>query len=177
MIKSKKLITFIIVLLGVFFLTNNFFNKEPEDLILEKKVMIKTIKKLKKEKNLFCIGFGGFGKEKIKISSLSFTHGEPCNIDKARELLVYAIELFLNEFNSFKKIHPYLENYPFTNKNVEVRIFFENKKRNTISSYISVVSLTRGKIFYKIDENNSLITVYEEPYERALNFIKRKNHS
>lgn len=174
---NKKFIFFILLIFGTFLLSSNFFTKDSKDIALEKKVMIKTIKKLKKEKDLLCIGFGGFGKKKIKISSLSFVNnGSPHNIDKARELMVYATEIFLNEFNSFDKIKPYLINHPFTSENIEIKIFFEDKKGNSFSSpNLLVVSLYKGKILYKTNEDYCLITVYEEPYERALNFIKKKN--
>ena len=156
---SKRFIILAICLSGVFVLTNyNFFSKEkePEKVVLKRKVMARTVKKLKKEKNLYCDGFGGFGVKVVEMSALSFVHeGEPYDIDKARNLLVYAAEVFLNEFNSFEKIRPYLANYPFTSKNIELRIFFHDEKNDGYSApNLTAASLIRGEIFFRMNENN-----------------------
>ena len=177
---SKRFIILAICLSGVFVLTNyNFFSKEkePEKVVLKRKVMVRTIKKLKKEKNLYCDGFGGFGVKVVEMSALSFVHeGEPYDIDKARKLLVYAAEVFLNEFNSFEKIRPYLANYPFTSKNIELRIFFvDDKNHDYFSPNLTTASSIRGKFFYKMDENNYYKTVHEETYEEALAIVNKNN--
>jgi len=175
---SKRFIILTICLGGVFVLSSNFFKeKEPEDVVLERKVMQRTIKKLEKEKKLYCDGFGGFGVNVVEISALSFVHkGEPYDVEKARELIVYAAEVFLNEFNSFEKIRPYLANYPFTAKNLDLRIFFYNEKTiKYVEPYLIVSSLIRGKIYYRVSKNNTFETVHEEPYEEALEIVKKQN--
>jgi len=176
---SKRFIILAICLSGVFVLTNyNFFSKEPEKVVLKRKVMARTIKKLKKEKNLYCIGFGGFGVKVVEMSALSFVHeGEPYDIDKARELLVYAAEVFLNEFNSFEKIRAYLANYPFTSKNIDLTIFFNDEKNyGYIAPHLIYVYLGQGGIVkYVVDENNQFKKIHEETYEEALAIVNKNN--
>ncbi|KPK33082.1 MAG: hypothetical protein AMS24_02180, partial [Chlamydiae bacterium SM23_39] len=104
--------------------------------------------------------------------------GEPYDIDKARELLVYAAEVFLNEFNSFEKIRPYLANYPFTSKNIDLSIFFHDEKNNSYASpHLTYVFLGYGETvnYVKKNENNQFQTVHEETYEEALAIVNKNN--
>ena len=44
------------------------------------------------------------------------------SIEQAREILVDCVQEFLTEINSNEEIRPYLENFPFTSKNIHIAL-------------------------------------------------------
>jgi hypothetical protein len=92
----------------------------------------------------------------------------------ARELLVNVVEEYLSEINADERIRPYLHNYPFTDKNLEIEIVFRNPDGSKVASgKINVASADEGKIFYYVDypEKHTLKILYEETYEQAIQAI------
>ena len=59
----------------------------------------------------------------IQMMAMSFNYYEEVNLKTARELTIYVINEYLSAINSNKELRPYLHEYPFTAKNVEIRIF------------------------------------------------------
>ena len=178
---NKKILIVIFLIIGFLILTKytDIFSSLSKDEIFERKVMNRTAKILKKEKGLIFIGFGGRGVKKIEISYMGFDKiGEPYNIKKARNLLVFAVETFLNEFNKDEKMKPYLLNYPFTSKNIKITIFFFDKNEDHhIAPSISIVALRdsdlKNPVCYEIRKNDSLYTIHRESYEEALKIAKQ----
>jgi hypothetical protein len=83
----------------------------------------------------------------------------------------------LAAINSNKEIRPFLKNYPFTTKNVQVAIFSVTQDgRDVYDPYIAVVSVDEsGDITFRTEEPNnpsSYKNKYKEPYSEALTMLK-----
>jgi hypothetical protein len=140
---------------------------------------VKTAKILSETRNLRFDGFGGSGGMqgvvKMRAISLTSTDG-PFNVKQARELVVYCAEVFLREINNSEEIRPYLYNYPFTAKNIEVAVFCHDKDDNSPPApFIACASAYQGTINYKINVNEGYAfkTIHSEPYEEALKILKK----
>ncbi len=144
----------------------------PPDERIADKITAKTAKKLRKEKDLCLIGTGAQMMYEIEMLAMSFNYYKEVDVEQARELVVYATETYLDAINSNEKIRPYLANYPFTAKNIEIRIFPWNTDGQDLPlNKISCISFTHGNIRYRteIDYNPPM---YQESYEEALSKVK-----
>ncbi len=136
---------------------------------LTNRIMMKVARKITAEKKLYLVGTGAQMMNEIQMLALSFDGFRDISLDEARELIVFSTETFVNEVNSCKKIKPYLANDPFTEKNVEIRIWFNKLDYSMVdSNYISFIFNNRGKIEYYPGEpaynlrNPMLVEKYDE---------------
>jgi len=130
-----------------------------------------TAKKLKKQKNLFLIGIGGRMMDDIQMMAMSFSYYHEVNVEQARELITYAINEYLADINNNQEIRPYLHEYPFTSKNVEIRLFIYGPDRRELSpEKIGYVSSIDGVLEYytRSDKDHPIC---KETYEEALDKI------
>ena len=126
---------------------------------------------LKKEKGLIPCGTGGQAMNQIQMLALSFDYRQPVDIDKSRELLITAVDTFVAAINANEAVRPYLGNYPFTPKNIELRVFLQNPDRSNVQSgQLSIVTSIAGVFNYKIQETDYPLpkTIHHEPYEEAV---------
>ena len=106
----------------------------------------------------------------IKKMTMGFQYYGEKSVDEARELLVYSVECYLTAINENEEIRPYLHNYPFTSKNVEVDIYFRKIDGHTVPiGEINVASSNQGLVTYFIDnpEGTALQEYHEESFEEA----------
>ncbi|CCB87958.1 hypothetical protein SNE_A00800 [Simkania negevensis Z] len=135
------------------------------------RITAKTAKKLEKEKNLRLVGIGGRMMDDIQMMAMGFDYFHEVNLQEARGLVVYAIKEYLADINKSEKVRPYLHNYPFTAKNIEIRIWVYNPDRSEPSpDKICCISATNGMISYYVQgpEEYSRLVICEESYEEAL---------
>lgn len=107
----------------------------------------------------------------IQMMSMSFFSYQELDLNTARELLIYATNEYLTAINSNVAVRPYLHNYPFTAKNIEVIIFFYKKNGvNVFPGKISIAAANEGKVEYYTNCPDSQVikSIYEETYEEAL---------
>lgn len=81
---------------------------------------------LKKERGLIAIGTGGQMRGPIQMLALSFEYRNPVGVEEGRQLLLSARKELLDQINADSSIRAFLGEYPFTEKNVEIRIFVRN---------------------------------------------------
>ncbi|NNM43196.1 MAG: hypothetical protein HKM07_02510 [Chlamydiae bacterium] len=132
---------------------------------------IQTGKKLKDEKGLILIGTCSQMMDNIQLMGMSFNFYQTVDLSHARELLIYSIEKYLSSINSDQKIRPYLHEYPFGAKNVEISIHFYNPDGSDVAlDKIYYASAIDGKLSYYVDlpEKYSRKSIHEETYEQAL---------
>ncbi len=137
-----------------------------------------TAQQLEKQKGLFLAGTGGGMMHNIRMMAMSFDFYQEVDLQTARELIVYAIREYLSDINSNKEVRPYLQNYPFTAKNVEIRIWISKPDRSKASSgKIHYISAINGILDYYTREDNqhSRKTICEETYEEALEVISSES--
>ncbi len=171
----------IVLLFAVLFIascgsTRNESSTLPSKQILANRVRNKTIHDLKKEKELYACGAGARIMNQIKVLSLSFNYYKEIDIEKSRELLLFAGNVFLNNINSDEQIRSYLNNYPATPENIGVIIFIKNPDGSlTEKNKFTAATMLDGIFCYYIrsPETGHLKMVYEETYEEA---VSKANH-
>ena len=158
---------FLLIFALIYFL----FFREVHHSKFAHKITIQTGQKLRDEKELYLIGTGGQMMDDIKMMYMGFQYFKPVNLGNGRDLLVYSIQLYLNEINKNEKVRPYLHEYPFTPKNIEIDIWIRNADGSKVASdRIRHVHIADGILSYHMDgiDEYSRKTVHEETYEEAL---------
>ena len=78
---------------------------------------------------------------------------------------------FVSVVNTDESIRPYLVNYPFEPKNVEILIFLQNSDGSQIiPGKLTCMRAGEGVLTYNIEdlETQRLVTIHKETYEEAL---------
>ncbi len=138
---------------------------------LTNRIMMKVARQITTEKELYLVGTGGQMMNEIQMLALSFQGFRDVSLDEARELIVYAVETFVNEVNRNEKVRPYLANYPFIAKNVEISLLFFKPDYSEVDvPNISFIVTRRGciKYYYGMPEFNIKNPCLIESYEEAL---------
>jgi len=157
----------VIVLLGY----SSFGHQSPRYVMLAHEITAKTGKELKAQKNLYLVGTGGGMMDDIQMMAMSFNYYKEVDLKTGRDLLVYATNEYLSAINNNTEIRPYLHEYPFTAKNIEIRIFIYNSDRSELSiDKIDCITSRHGMLNYYIRSDASQ-AIYEESYEKAVQAI------
>ena len=141
---------------------------------LADKITAKTAKKLEQEKGLILIGTGGRMMDDIKLMMMGFRYRKIIDINEARNLLVYCVEEYLTAINNNEKIRPYLHDYPFTAKNIQIEIFICNPDGSHVApNELNVAAANEGTAVYEIaaPKRPITITACKETYEEALEIV------
>ncbi|WP_154017656.1 hypothetical protein [Criblamydia sequanensis] len=136
--------------------------------------------KILKKYHLRCIGSGGYLMYNVKSLELAFQHKGVLNKNDLRKLLIELTSQYLEDINSNEEIRPYLENYPFTPKNVDITIYLiDLHKQEIFYPNICIAESSYGTIRFKtVDEANPIAPFYtteKETYEEALEKLKQCN--
>ena len=145
--------------------------QSPRYVKIAHKITAKTAKKIEQQKKLRLIGTGGGMMDDIQAMHMSFQFFHEVDLKKARELVVFAIKQYLEDINSHEKVRPYLHNYPFTAKNIEIHIWVYNPDRTKLPpDKIYYISAINGVLNYYIrgPEEYSRQAICEQTYEEAL---------
>jgi len=144
---------------------------------------------MKEKYGLRCRGSGGSMPYNVEKISVVFTIKQKPTLDEARIIQVNAVERLIELVNNHEKIRPYLAEYPFNSSRIKISISFKDKNwLRHIDGTVTYVFMARNKIFFeraektveetlsgkKYDDYN-LITLLEEPYELALEKVKKAN--
>jgi hypothetical protein len=124
------------------------------------------------------IGIGGM--DKVWLISLAFDrHGEPLTENEARKLIISCVDDFLEAVNKDENLKPFLKNYPFSAKNLELTIY--NYGKNQILHYfpyIAIVTNSEGKIGFLTKDASIKYGYYTEKYEtyeESVAILEREN--
>src|SRR5262249_35504559 len=109
----------------------------------------------------------GAGEKGVWLMSLSFDRrSSPLNEEESRELIVNVVNDYLQEVNKDAALRPYLKDYPFTSKNLELSIFNSGIDGSDIYyPYINIVSNLEGKIVYYTKEETKKFGYKTKKYE------------
>ncbi|CCB90056.1 hypothetical protein [Simkania negevensis] len=141
--------------------------------IIANKLIAQVAKDLSKRYKIRAVGFGGAIHEQVEELSLSFECCRTMSIDEYRDLLVHCAEDFLDQVNSNEEIRPYLQNYPFSSKNIDLTIYVhsENKKRFDVGQ-LSCLAIQKEKIvYYYRDSEYTIELLKAEAYEEAKKIV------
>ncbi len=131
-----------------------------------------------KVKGLYPCGTGGRMRDQITMLALSFDYFGPMDREKGRKILLLAVEEFTKAINEDENIRPYLNNYPFELKNIEIFIFLRKADRSFYSDgELCIISSRNGLLEYEIRDPKAdhLLTVHKETYKEAVQKVKEEN--
>lgn len=143
--------------------------------ILSDEILKKAAIELMAKTGLQPCGTGAQMLDQIKMLALSFYYKKPLQIHEARALLIKSVDVLVDAVNADERIRPYLNNYPFTPKNVEIRIFLRRHDSFDVPpGELSAVSAITGIFEYEIDNPQTKLftTILSETYEEAKKKIK-----
>lgn len=106
----------------------------------------------------------------VKMLMLAFTYNKPIEIEEGRKLIVHAVETFVSMINNDERIHPYLYNYPFESKNVQIEIYIKNPDYSSVEpEKICILSAAEGNVEYEVRDSTTLRlkTIHEETFSEA----------
>jgi len=187
----KILLALVLVVLFINLkIKSNKQEKTEDDYEVYVNQIVNTFANEMKEKyGLRCCGSGGSMPYNVEKISVVFTIKQKPTLDEARIIQVNAVERLIELVNNHEKIRPYLAEYPFTYNRADVSISFKNKNwlRYTDGT-VTYVFMARNKIFFdsaekitrkrlsgEIYETDKLTNLLEEPYELALEKVKKAN--
>lgn len=168
---------FIIIMVSLFFGCSLSGRQPPDYSKLARKITEKTAKQLEEQKSLYLVGTGGQMMHDIQMMAMSFYFYREVSLPEARNLIAYAINAYLAQINDNKEIRPYLHEYPFIAKNVEIRIWIHKPDgTHPTSDKIYYISAINGVLDYYIRgaKRYSRQAICEETYEEALQAISSK---
>ncbi len=174
--RATRLLIFA-VLLAPFILSFSFFpskKRDHEDMANE--ISAKVAKTLCKKHNMEWVGEGGGMMGSVYTIGLSFRVYHPLDRNEARMLVVDCVEELLAAVNQNEEIRPYLKDYPFTTKNVDIAVYSSNSDGRTVfDPYITVASIYKSDtIEFATKEPNQVPykNEYRESYQAALTQVK-----
>lgn len=163
-----KLINFIIILLLI---TNSSCTKNtcPRKERLKNKVISQTSQELKTEKQLILVGFGGSSLQNFEHISISFDCYQPLNIKKARKIILFIANRFLNNINDVLKKN---QEDLYEIKNLKIMIFcYMPNKSPAKPPNLGSIWLIKNNIYYNLREED-LKTIHKETYKEALEIVE-----
>ncbi len=134
----------------------------------------------KKIKGLHPCGTGGQMMDQIKMLALSFDYFGPMDIEKGREILLIVVNEFIETINADENIRPYLNNFPFEPKNIQIRIFLRKKDGSDPDlGELSIITSMNGFLEYEIDDPETTLftSIYKETYEESVHKVKEEHVS
>ena len=162
----------LVLIIGIYFSSCKKTEYEKKE-HLENKIIIQTFKQLDIEKKLELVGEGGSVLEGKEFLALYFQYFTPLTIVEARELVIFAAEIFYNNLNNNEKLME-LRKKPYPMDMIRISIFIYNIDSSKLyPPDICIVKLKKSKIVYLCREEH-FETVYEETYAEALEEIRKK---
>lgn len=164
---NRFLIVFLVIsaLISSGYINQDQFNDRAENIAHQIERYIKNETQL----SLFCLGSAC--PNDLERIIVWFNAPYPSNIDHARNLFVYVSENLLYKINGDKEIRPYLHDYPYTIKNLEIQLVFAPDSEDSITNVIN----QEDKVIYcrKDPSLNSFVAVFSEPYVEAFQKSQR----
>jgi hypothetical protein len=168
--RSIIIISFIVSIFLLNFICYTFIPRNLNKSELVDQLLRKTGNKISNEKKLLLIGTGSRMMNEIKMLALSFNTSEQLTIPEARDLLIYSVDTLVSSINDDEKLRPYLVKYPFSSKNVQIRIFIGDDNDSYLSSEpLCTASTIEGEFNYLTwGSKGRLKEVLEETYSDAV---------
>ena len=181
-----RAIRFLMLILSIapLMMSFSFFKPKQRDYAdIAREIRADVGKKLAKKHQMDVIAVSGGMMGSVYLIGLSFQIHHPMDREEARERIIDCVEELLAAVNANQEIRPFLKDYPFTTKNVDLAIFTNYPDgKEVFDPYIRVVSIYESdEIDYATKEPNKVPykNEYREPYSEALaklNHAKLNNH-
>ncbi len=105
------------------------------------RVESKTAKELASKYNMSVCGTGGGTMYAVHTLSLSFDINRPVMMEEARAILVGSVEQYLKNINSNKALRPYLDEFPFPPRLLDMGFYVISHPKSTDQKFLRVFSL------------------------------------
>ena len=176
-----RIIGLIILLLTIAFLTFSFtfFKTKSRDYVVIADEISKNVAdKLSKKHQMVLVGNSKGMMKSVNLIGLIFEIHHRLDRINSRQMILDCAEEFLSAINSNEEIRPFLKNYPFTTKNLQLSIISVNPKGGYFyDPDITVVSIDESDyITFRTEEPsnpNSYKNRYKELYSEALSALKK----
>jgi hypothetical protein len=148
---------------------------------LSSKILDEFSNKILKENGLEISFIGGSYTTDVRCILIYYKCKKKLNITEARKLFVQCVEDLISRYNSNKEIRPYLHMYPFTIRNINFGISFDEDINNRVKSpYISLMFSGNDGIrpdfltFYSTIDGDVVNQkeIYEEPYTESVKIVR-----
>jgi hypothetical protein len=174
---SNRVILCLLLISPLIFSFSFFKSKKVRDYAeIAREIRAEVGTKLSKKHQMDQIGVGGGMMGSVYMIGLSFQIFHPMDRNEARMRIVDCVEELLAAVNSNEEIRPFLKDYPFTSKNVQVSIYSSYPDgREALDPYISVVSvyISDNIHFSTVEADQSTYKHrYHEPYSEALAIVR-----
>lgn len=178
---KTKLYFFSFIYMGFLFFNSVFAQGHDVYSPLVQSITKPFSQELAQKHEIFLDCSGGEMKNHVKKITLSYVGQRKIDVDEARLLYMSCLTDIIDRVNSTKKLRPYLENYPFTQNSMDLRISFEDENGHfQQNGLVTYMFLSRGKIIYSTfdpivhkSKGNGLVTAHEETFEEALAIYNR----
>lgn len=160
----------------------SFFKSKPRThVIMAEEIQRKVIKTLEKRHQMNCIGEGGGMMGSVNVLALAFQIHHPMDCNEARERIVDCIQELLKAVNENVEIRPFLKNYPFMPKNVDIAIYTTYPNgAEVFDPFIRVASIYESDQIYFYtkapDQSYGYKNSYLESYQEALTHVKSQRN-
>lgn len=126
-------------------------------------------------------GYGGDRMFQVDDLTLYFTGNKKIELTEGRIIMVNLMHEFLVRINAEKKLRPYLNEYPFQPKDLDLSVSLRHDAQKLMNPYIGLISNIDGIIHYSAyhsDEKNKITgiqftEIHNETYEEALDIVKK----
>lgn len=161
---------FILLTLGCSKILNMNVNGVSDEEKTELQIINKIAKNLKNDRKINLGSIGSEKKEGYYIRSLGFQMYGKLTIDEMRELIIYLLNLFIENYNASEKLLSYVKT-PYDVKNFEIVVFLHDKDNwDMPPDELSTGDFVNNRLtYYKSNRKElSMTKIYEETYEEAL---------
>ena len=168
---------FLFLLLGCSYLP---FDSPPQHIKYADKIAARFSRAYEAENQLVQVAYGGGMMDGIELVSCYFEGFQKVSIEEGRRLFVNGVESLCAMFNSDLVIRPYLNNYPFVQKNIRFRLsFIDRNFQPRLSPDVSFIFCEHNTIFYSYydPEKKRYIDSYEEPYAEAVRIVHEEREN
>lgn len=165
------------VFLMLLSLSNGCMAQDREDYgFLTNEIVGNYSQDLKRYTGLRVRGYGGSMASEVKKVIIRYLGDQELDVPEARRLFIYVMNGLLANFNASTEIRPYLRDYPFTWKNIDMNLAFEDENDVVSNGKIAFVFIAQGNILYERydKDTRSYTTVYQEPYEEAIRIVREE---
>ena len=111
----------------------------------------------------------------IRLLGLDFQIVGPLRQERIREILINSAQELLDLINTNSQIKPYLGQFPFTIKNIDINLFIlDSDGREINHPEIGIATISEGQLEYltlAYAEIPKKISESSEPYEEALKIL------
>jgi len=170
---KKCFLLLMITLLASCQSSNNHRLSDREKLVNE--ISHSAAQKIKQKVDLYPFGSGGQISHGVEMLALSFKYYKPIEIEEGRELLIRAMNELISAVNEDERVHKYLNNFPFEERNVQVSIFISNPDGTDVEpGKLCVMGSIKGILDYsvKCPDRRYSKEIHTETFKEAVSKLK-----